>query len=104
MKSYHLMLDYESFSSLILDEIFKNKSLLSWDELDAAICRHNLDKVSMMEPANVFRNSATDARQIHFESIPGTSPWNVAVGHSYHPRKCFAVVCGMKLLLREHDG
>ena len=82
------MPDYESFSSLILDELFKNKSMLSWDELDAAICRHNLDKVSMMEPANVFRNSAKDARHIHFESITGTSPWNVAVGQRPLQKLC----------------
>jgi hypothetical protein len=82
MKSYHLMPDYESFSSLILDEIFKNKSLLSWDELDAAICRHNLDKVSMMEPANVFRNSATEVPLFILSQLqePARGTWLWAKG------------------------
>jgi hypothetical protein len=45
--------DYETFSNRILDEVFRDKFLLSFDELDAAISRYKLDQVSLAEPPSV---------------------------------------------------
>lgn len=49
--------DYETFSNRILDEVFRDKSLLSWDELDAAISHYQLDKVAMTEQPSVWHYS-----------------------------------------------
>lgn len=71
------------FSNRILDEVFKNKSLLSWDELDDAISRHNLDKVLITEPLDVRHSSASDTLKTHVMLITGTCPRYMAVGQKH---------------------
>jgi hypothetical protein len=82
------MADYEVFSNLLLDEIFKNKSLISWDELDAAMSRHNLDKVSITESPSVRHSSASGALHAHSILITGTSTRNMAVGQRSFQKLC----------------
>ena len=49
--SHFVVTDHQTFSNRILDEVYRNKSVLSWEELDAAIAHYQLDKVPMVEPS-----------------------------------------------------
>jgi hypothetical protein len=70
--------DYQEFSNSILDAVFKNKSVLSWEDLDASISHYQLDKVPMVEPL-VRRSRITDdcvqINMITMMMIAAFHPW-----------------------------